>query len=108
MKLFIILLLAVSAQGSELISAKEASKEAHKVQADHRSECLKEWSDDISEKIGKAAEDGKCEEFVFMAPGGCVTKKAIKNEIKTLKKLGYTVIQYEPYGEQYNVQWCTD
>jgi spore coat polysaccharide biosynthesis protein SpsF (cytidylyltransferase family) len=109
MKTFLILLLAISAQGSELVSAKEASKEAHKIIKDRKGECVKEWSDDINDKINKAIEQGDCDQMVFMGPdGGCVTKKVIANKVKELEKLDYTVMRYEPYGENYDVIWCTD
>ena len=109
MKIFLILLLAISAQGSELIPAKEAAKEAHKITKDHKGQCLKEWNDDINDKINKSIEDGQCDQIVFMGvDGSCVTKKVIANKVKELDKLGYTVMRYEPYGENYDVIWCTD
>ena len=84
------------------LSAKDAMDRTNKALKNQKTQCVKDWEQEIEEDIGVTIDTGECN-HVFFIPE-CVSSIFYQSAFRKLKKLGYRIKHFQDHS--YNVSWC--
>lgn len=100
--LLLIFVLTNTAFCDTLPTAKEAMDRTNKALENQKTQCVKDWEQEIEDQIYLTIDSGQCN-CTFFVPD-CVSKNFFQGTFRKLKKLGYWI---RPLGKPtYNVSWC--
>lgn len=98
----LILILTNTAFCDFSLTAKEAINLTDKALKSQKTQCVKDWEQEVEEQINSTIEIGECYD-VFYIPA-CVPSNFYESTFRKLKKLGYWVrLHNENY---YKISWC--
>lgn len=86
------------------LTAKEAMNRTNKALKNQKTQCVKEWEQEVEDQINQTIDIGACDHLFFVPE--CVSNNFLQSTIRKLKKLGYRVRSLDKNDHSYNVSWC--
>ena len=87
------------------LTAREAMVRTNKALKNQKTQCVKDWEQEIEDGINTTIDVGDCDHAFFVP--ACVTSNFAKSTFRKLKKLGYRVtLTTVDLDRNYTVSWC--
>lgn len=86
------------------LTAKEAMDRTNKALKNQKTQCVKDWEQEIADQIDLTIDIGECDHLFFVP--NCVPNNFLQSNFRKLKKLGYRVKFMAKENRAYDVSWC--